>query len=254
MSFLLGVSLVPGPFKGMGMSQGVSLVPGLFKGMGMSGCWVCSGMRHQGVSTIPPSGYGILRDTVGNQAVRILLEGFLVCRISVSLTDVHILDLSERVTSRRELMNLGIKVLRQRDFKIKSAITNAREIQDAAYDVLSAWFLQQNNRGEAYTSLYTGLRENRMNQLAGELKQWVQKTPTQVTTTPDERKFTQDCIPVGCLPPARGPYLPACSALGVGVPSPGEVGFGPGGCLVLGVAWSWGCLLPVGCQPGLGGV
>ena len=61
---------------------GVSLVPGPFKGMGMSGCWVCSGMarsqgryvpgvytqpsdmRHLGVSTIPPSrtwdttGYG----------------------------------------------------------------------------------------------------------------------------------------------------------------------------------------------------
>ena len=100
-------------------------------------------------------------------------------------------------------MTLGIKVLRQRDFKIKSAITNAREIQDAVYDVLSAWFQQQENRGEAYISLYTGLRENGMNQLATELKQWGQKTSTQVTTTPDERKFLQDCIPVGCTPPAR---------------------------------------------------
>ena len=52
---------------------GVSLVPDPFKGMGMSGWWVCSwmarsqgryvpgvctqpsDMRHQGVSTIPPS-------------------------------------------------------------------------------------------------------------------------------------------------------------------------------------------------------
>ena len=37
----------------------------------------------------------------------------------------------------------------------------------------------------------------------------------------------QDCIPVGCVPPACWPYLPACTAHGGG-----------------GVAWSWGCLVP----------
>ena len=37
----------------------------------------------------------------------------------------------------------------------------------------------------------------------------------------------QDCIPVGCVPPARWPYLPACSAVG--------------GCMVPG-----GCMAPVG--------
>ena len=40
--------------------------------------------------------------------------------------------------------------------------------------------------------------------------------------------FEQDCIPVGCVPPARWPYLTACS---------------PGGCLLRGGVCSGGCLL-----------
>ena len=55
-----------------------------------------------------------------------------------------------------------------------------------------------------------------------------------------ERKIeiinVHDCIPVGCIPPARWPYLPACSAPGgclvpgEGVSAPG--GFAPGGQLL----------------------
>ena len=44
----------------------------------------------------------------------------------------------------------------------------------------------------------------------------------------------QECIPVGCLPPACCPYLPACTVLGRG-------------CLLPGGVWSGGCLLQVGC-------
>ena len=50
----------------------------------------------------------------------------------------------------------------------------------------------------------------------------------------------QECIPIGCVPPAHWPYLPACSASG-GVP-------GPGVYLVLGrcvCSRSGGCLLQV---------
>ena len=63
---------------------------------------------------------------------------------------------------------------------------------------------------------------------------------------------SQDCIPVGCVPPARWPYLPACSAQGGvccgglylvlgdcllwgGVPGPCGGYLLPGGC-----TWSWG--------------
>ena len=42
----------------------------------------------------------------------------------------------------------------------------------------------------------------------------------------------QVCIPVGCVPPACCPYLPACTAYGAGVCSPGVSA--PGGCLLLG--------------------
>ena len=34
-----------------------------------------------------------------------------------------------------------------------------------------------------------------------------------------ERVMKQDCIPVGCVPPSRWPYLPACSAPGGGIPA-----------------------------------
>ena len=104
-----------------------------------------------------------------------------------------------------------------------------------------------NNRREAYISLYTGLRENGMNQLAGETKQWVQKSPTQVTTTPDEREFLQDCIPVGGIPPARCPYLPACSApVGWQCLVRGEGGLVLGCCLVPGLPGPGGAWFPGG--------
>ena len=50
----------------------------------------------------------------------------------------------------------------------------------------------------------------------------------------------QDCIPVGCVPPACCPYLPACTAPGGGVSAPGRclpLVLGGGGGLLLG-----GCL------------
>ena len=73
----------------------------------------------------------------------------------------------------------------------------------------------------------------------------------------------QDCIPVGCIPHTRWPYLPACTAQG-GTWSGGTAlgGAWSGGCLLRG-AWSggvpclsggvpgpWGrggCLVPGGC-------
>ena len=50
--------------------------------------------------------------------------------------------------------------------------------------------------------------------------------------------FKQDWIPVGCVPPARWPYLPACSAPGVS--APGGICSGGGGG---GVCSGGGCLL-----------
>ena len=60
----------------------------------------------------------------------------------------------------------------------------------------------------------------------------------------------QECIPVGCVPPACCPYLPACTARGVYLPAPegGVPGLG-GTCLVPGGVPAWF----VGGVPGLGG-
>ena len=50
----------------------------------------------------------------------------------------------------------------------------------------------------------------------------------------------QECIPVGCVPPACCPYLPACTARGVYLPAPegGVPGLG-GTCLVPGGVPAW---------------
>ena len=94
-----------------------------------------------------------------------------------------------------------------------------------------------------------------------------------LTLTQDDTE--QDCIPLGCIPPAHWSYLPACSGQGRcllpgGAWSQGSTWFGggalvPWGCLLLGGggawsqgvctqwgAWSGGCLLPGGvCSGGV---
>ena len=86
--------------------------------------------------------------------------------------------------------------------------------------------------------------------------------------TGDRKDKKQECIPVGCVPPAFCPYLPACTAGGGegylpegvylvlgGVPGPREVYLvsglgscvlGPRGCTCRGCTWSWGVYLPRG--------
>ena len=50
----------------------------------------------------------------------------------------------------------------------------------------------------------------------------------------------QECIPVGCGPPACCPYLAACTTWGV--PGPGGAPtWSQGGCVP---SWSWGLYLP----------
>ena len=70
--------------------------------------------------------------------------------------------------------------------------------------------------------------------------------------------YQQDCILVGCVPPARWPYLVACSAPGGGggvcsrgVSAPWGVS-AHGGCLLPGglLTGGGGCLLPGGSAPG----
>ena len=99
------------------------------------------------------------------------------------------MELSKRITSESELMNLGIRVLKQPEFIIKTALYNKKEIQKATYEVLSTWEKQQNSLQEAYINLHAGLKKNQMIQLAAELRQWVEGVSRIISETPDERRF-----------------------------------------------------------------
>ena len=61
----------------------------------------------------------------------------------------------------------------------------------------------------------------------------------------------QECIPVGCVPPARRPYLPGPGGVYLvrGVPGLGGCTWSWGGC-----TWSQGCVPGPGDVPGPGGV
>ena len=74
-------------------------------------------------------------------------------------------------------MDLGIKVLKFPEFKIKAVLyDHSNSIQTAAHDVISSWEQLQSNRREAYTTLHEGLKEAKMHQRATEVQQWVEGT------------------------------------------------------------------------------
>ena len=87
--------------------------------------------------------------------------------------DSAILDLSRRITSEAELLDLGVNVLNLPEYTIDAALYDKKEIQSAAHKVLRTWMKKQTNRQEAYTALYDGLRKAKLNQLALLLKQSV---------------------------------------------------------------------------------
>ena len=91
-------------------------------------------------------------------------------------------QMCEWFTSKKELMKLGIEVLTLPKNKIESALYNNRtNIHDAAHDVLSEWRDQYETQEEAYHSLYTRLKERKMNQWATQLQQLARESET---TTP----------------------------------------------------------------------
>ena len=95
--------------------------------------------------------------------------------ISGSLLDEHILELSKRIPSGLELVDLGIKVLKLPEYFTNAALYNFNNsIQEAAYHLLSMWFRGQTNGQQAYTNLYSALKEGNMGQLAGLVKQMVE--------------------------------------------------------------------------------
>ena len=102
---------------------------------------------------------------------------FLFQLFSDVLDDCHIFELSKRITTESELMNLGIKGLKLRKNVIEAALyRHPKDIQDAAHDVLSEWVKRRANMVDAYQDLLTSLKHCKMNQLATDLWLLVQGT------------------------------------------------------------------------------
>ena len=108
---------------------------------------------------------------------------------SGSLEDVHILELSKRITNEPDLMELGVKVLQLPDFIVKTALYNKKEIQSATHEVISDWSKQQTNTFGAYTALKEALEKSKFTSLAGVLQQWVEGTVQHLDIS-GQSKFT----------------------------------------------------------------
>ena len=118
-------------------------------------------------------------------------NGFLFTCIVDALEDLHVLNISQRVTSEQELRNLGTKALKVPEYIIDTALYNHRtSIQDAAHDVLSTWRKQYQSSQEAYLDLLAALKRAKMNQLATQLRMWVQGTED-VSQISDESQLLQ---------------------------------------------------------------
>ena len=107
----------------------------------------------------------------------------------VILKDEHLVKLSQRISSERELLELGVNGLKLKDYVIKTALYNKREIQSAVYEVLSSWLKRYESREEAFGLLETALKECNMKSLAEELLEWTANSSASSQTL-QERTYT----------------------------------------------------------------
>ena len=92
------------------------------------------------------------------------------------MDDFHLLEVAQKITDEKELLHLGLKILKVRAIKVDSALTNNRDIYVASLEVLENWLHNQENRQEAYRNLYRELVNNGRQLWANELKQSVEGT------------------------------------------------------------------------------
>ena len=102
-------------------------------------------------------------------------QGQFIFYFTAELEDFHVVELSTRITSAQELLNLGIKGLNLPRHSIQSALYNHKDsIQDAAYTVISDWVKQYQHASEAYFNILASLQKCKMNQLASQLREWAE--------------------------------------------------------------------------------
>ena len=90
---------------------------------------------------------------------------------------LHLLELSKRIASADEYLDLSIKVLGLPDHQVESIWNKHRpDTNQAAYDALKTWFKKQPNAYKAFSSLHTSLQSCEMSQLAIRLEEWTEST------------------------------------------------------------------------------
>ena len=113
-----------------------------------------------------------------------------VAEIQGTLTDALIVELSDRISAEEKLKKLCMTVLKLPRHKFESALSNnPRSIQSAAYDVLSLWEKQQNNRQEAYTAMQAALGGSEMEDLAECLSKWMENLPKHLNISNTRKYF-----------------------------------------------------------------
>ena len=86
-------------------------------------------------------------------------------------------------------MELGIKVLKLPQDTIKAAMFDHKDsMQAATHALLSKWRKQQSSGQKAYMNLQTGLKRAEMNQLASNLRIWVEGSGV-ISEIMDESKW-----------------------------------------------------------------
>ena len=106
--------------------------------------------------------------------------------MSPSLSDVHVLQLSQRLTNPGDLKTLAYQGLKLESHEIESAISNKpNDIQSAAHEILKIWQKQQSNEKKAYSKLVAALTECKMHMLVSQLKQWTEEKSDQTKMSPE---------------------------------------------------------------------
>ena len=90
------------------------------------------------------------------------------------LEDAHIWELAKRITSKQDLLDLGLKVLERHGFTIDSALYNQKDIELAAHKTLNDWRLEFLSPKEAYKKLHQAFLDHGWKNLAEELRLWVE--------------------------------------------------------------------------------
>ena len=114
---------------------------------------------------------------------------------SGTLSDALIVELSDRISTTEKLKKLCITVLELPRYTFESAVTNnPRSIQSAAYDVLSLWEKQQNNRKEAYSKLQAALGDSELSNLVDSLSRWMENSHNHVNLSNTSKLPILHCI------------------------------------------------------------